>query len=229
MPSPASPPVLSTSGGDLSLGECRLSVGGKEWSVLYTAAVVTRDDEARFLAEQAEKIPYGVALWPAAIALAHEIATRANEFPGKRVLELGAGTGLPGIVATSLGATVAQTDRNELALHICRLNGERNRANGVEYRQADWIEWNDSRHYDWIIGSDILYAETQHPYLRKIFETNLAPTGRVLLADPYRADSLLLLEELEAAGWRVTHSRWAIGEGADSRPIAVYELVPPTA
>jgi hypothetical protein len=123
------PPILHTTAGDFPLGECRLAVGGRQWSVVSTTSVVTRDDEARYLANQADQLPYGVALWPAAIALAHEIATRSDEFRGKRVLELGAGTGLPEIVAASLGAAVVQTDRNELALHICRLNGSM--ANGT--------------------------------------------------------------------------------------------------
>jgi methyltransferase-like protein 23 len=120
-----------------------------------------------------------------------------------------------------------QTDRHELALHLCRLNGERNGVRGVEYRQADWSAWDDATRYDWVIGSDVLYADVNHPHLRRIIETNLAPGGRALMADPFRADSLKLLEALDAAGWRVTHSRWSIGEGTDTRPIAVYELVPP--
>ncbi|OWK43171.1 class I SAM-dependent methyltransferase [Fimbriiglobus ruber] len=223
------PPLLQTTVGDFPLGECRLAVGGRERSVSYTAAVVTREDESQFLTDRADGLPYGVALWPAAIALAHELAIRADEFRGRSVLELGAGTGLPGIVAVSYGAVVAQTDRQELALHLCRLNGDRNRAAGVEYRLADWTAWGDDRRYDWIIGSDILYADTFHPHLRRIFETNLTAGGRVLLADPYRADSLPLLESLETNGWRVAHSRWSIGEGTAARPIAVYELSPPRA
>jgi predicted nicotinamide N-methyase len=225
-PTPA-PPVLSTTAGDFPLAECRLAVGGREWSVLHAAAVLGPGDEARFVSDPGNPLPYGVALWPAAIALAHEIATRAAEFRGRAVLELGAGTGLPGIVAASLGAAVVQTDRHELALHLCRLNGGRNGAAGVEYRPADWTAWADARRYDWILGADVLYADTQHPHLRRIFAGNLAPGGRVLLADPYRAASLPLLEGLEADGWRVVHARWAIGDGADARPVAVYELSPP--
>lgn len=173
-PNAAPPPVLRTTAGDFPPGECRVAVGGKEWSILYTAAVVTRDDEARFLA-QTDRPPYGVALGPAAIALAHEVATRAEEFRGRSVLELGAGTGMPGIVARSLGAEVVQTDRHELALHLCRLNGDRNRAAGIVYRLADWSTWGDSSRYDRIIGSDILYAGNLHPQLRRIFENNLSP------------------------------------------------------
>ena len=223
----ATPQLLSTSIGDFPLSECRLTVGGRELSILHTNAVITLEEEVQFLHHTDRTAPYGVVLWPGSIALAHEIATRAAEFRGKTVLELGAGTGLPGIVAATLGARVVQTDRSELIIHVCRMNGERNRVAGVEYRVADWTEWTDETRYDWIIGSDILYADSLHEPLRRIFQGNLAPNGRLLLSDPYRPPSLPLLEGLEASGWRARHSRWALGEGGDARAVAVYELAPP--
>jgi predicted nicotinamide N-methyase len=190
-------------------------------------SVLTREDENRFLGELKGRLPYGVALWPAAIALAHDVASRADELRGKRVLELGAGTGLPGIVAASLGARVVQTDSNELAMSACKRNCERNGVGAVEHRLADWTNWKDTGRYDWIIGSDILYGVELQPHLRKIFETNLAAGGRVLLSDPFRAVSLGLLEALEEGGWSVTLSKWSVGEEATPRPIAVFELAAP--
>ena len=229
MTSPATPrPVLETSIGDFPLSECRLQVGSTELSVLHTEAVFSLDEETRFLNDTDRRVPYGAVMWPAAVALAHEIATRADEFRGKTVLELGAGTGLPGLVAATLGASVVQTDRSELITHVCRMNGERNRITGIEYRIADWTAWTDETRYDWIVGSDILYADTLHDHLRRIFASNLGRGGRVLLSDPYRPPSLSLLEGMEASGWRARHSRWSIGEGAAARAIAVYELAAPS-
>jgi predicted nicotinamide N-methyase len=222
----ASRPVLSTSLGDFPLSECRLAIGGTALSILHTRAVITLEEETQFLHHTENRAPYGVVLWPAAIALAHEIAARASEFRGRTVLELGAGTGLPGLVAAALGATVTQTDRSDVILHVCRMNGERNRAR-IDYHVADWTEWTDTTRYDWIIGSDILYADTLHAELRHIFETNLTANGRVLLSDPFRYPSMPFLEGLEASGWRTAHSRWSLDEGSDARSVAVYELAPP--
>jgi predicted nicotinamide N-methyase len=221
------PSMLRTTTGEFPLQEYRLRAAGREWSILHTEAVLTSEDEARFLREQRERLPYGVVLWPAAIALAHEVASRADDFAGRRVLELGAGTGLPGIVAAALGGRVVQTDRHELAMSVCKRNGERNSVGSIEYRLADWTDWDDTEQYEWIFGSDILYGEILHPHLRRIFESNLTPGGRILLSDPFRKVSLGLLEALEADGWTISLSKWSVGEDATPRAIGLFELAPP--
>jgi predicted nicotinamide N-methyase len=228
---PPAPEVLDTPTGPFPLQEYRTRLAGREWTVLHTGAILSERDEQHFLSELRERIPYGVALWPASIALAHDLVGRAGLLAGRRVLELGAGTGLPGIVAASLGAHVVQTDRHALVMSVCRRNGARNRvpADAIEYRVADWTLWEDDVRYDWILGADVLYADGMHPHLRRILETNLAPEGRVLLADPLRKTSLALLEALEGDGWRIAFAKWNVGEDRRQRPMGVFELAPPPA
>ena len=232
---PAAAPreVLDTPTGPFPLQEYRLRLAGREWALLHTGAILSERDEQHFLSELRARIPYGVALWPSSIALAHDVVARADDLRGRRVLELGAGTGLPGIVAASLGARVVQSDKMELAMSVCRRNGARNGATGIEYQVADWTRWEETAgdvataRHDWILGADVLYAEAMHPHLRRIFETSLAPGGRVLLADPLRKASLPLLEALEGAGWRIAFAKWNVGEERTPRPLGVFELTPP--
>ncbi len=224
MTTPGHAHVLSTTAGDLPLEELEVAIADRTWTILHTGAITSHDDEQAFLrGGQATPRPYGAVLWPAALALAHDLAGRA--VAGARILELGAGTGLPGIVAASLGARVVQTDRQQLVLHVCKLNAERNQlATTIELRAADWTAWDDPARYDLIIGSDILYAEPLHPHLRRIFDANLAPGGTLLLADPFREMSVRLLETMAAEGWRVTMDKWTVGVAPPPRPVGVFAL-----
>ncbi|NUP08963.1 MAG: methyltransferase domain-containing protein [Polyangiaceae bacterium] len=221
MTSSTEPRVVQTTAGDLPLEEYNLRLEGRVWSILHTAAVISREDEQRFLSAEEKRVPYGTVLWPAAIALAHEVALRKVD--RLRVLELGAGTGLPGIVAASLGARVVQTDRQPVAMFICKTNAERNKVT-VEHRAADWTAWDDPAKYDYILASDVLYADGMHPHLRRIFESNLAPGGTILVSDPFREASFTLLEAMEADGWKITMSKWTVAVTPPARPVAVFEL-----
>ena len=216
-------PAVDTSA---NVGEFRVGIAGRELSILHERALVSWLDEQRYLSFEAPR-QYGTVLWPASIALALEIAQRAKEFDGREVLELGAGVGLSGIAAASVGARVVQTDRDAGALAVSRENAERNGV-ALETRLADWEAWSIVERYDWVIASDILYRTSMHDRLRAIFSSALRPNGRLLIADPMRPASLGFLEQIEREGWQVRMTRWTIGEGDDSRTIGVFELVRPS-
>ena len=207
------------------LHEYHLRLGAHEWTIAHSGATLTDMDEQRYLSEERSVAPYGFALWPAAIALAHELASRASELAGTRALELGSGTGLPGIVAATYGARVVQTDRHDAALALGRSNAERNGAHAIEHRLADWTEWTDVQRYDLILGADVIYAPRFHPSLRAIFDANLAPGGRLLLTDPFRPASLALLESMERDGWPVTVTKWKLGGEWGERAVGGFECV----
>ena len=82
--------------------------------------------------------PYGFLLWESSVALARWIAAKPELLRGKGVLELGAGVGLPGLVARSLGASVTQTDHLPQTLALSSLNGMHNGVDRVHRFAADW-------------------------------------------------------------------------------------------
>jgi predicted nicotinamide N-methyase len=220
---PTRTPITPLRATDPPIAEYHLRLGEHAWSVMHMGAILTDADETHYLGEVQGRIPYGVMLWPSSIALAHELAARAAGLDGLSVLELGAGTGLPGIVAATFGARVVQTDRIEVALGLCRSNAERNHVT-IQHRLADWTDWNVVDRYDLILGADVLYGARLHPFLRHIFDSNLMPDGRILLSDPFRAASLTLLEAMEPDGWSIGLSKWSVGEAHERKAIGVYEL-----
>jgi methyltransferase-like protein 23 len=183
---------------DLTLDAVSIPIGGREWRV----ECVTDQGRVLAYAESHPQAPYGLLLWESAVALARSLHHRSTLVANKQVLELGAGVGLPGLVARSLGAEVWQTDHLTDALEIARLNARVNDVGGIRHFAADWTRWTDDRLYDVILGADILYERGMQTSVVSIFRRNLAPGGFVLLADPGRQQSFDLLARLEDEGAR---------------------------
>jgi predicted nicotinamide N-methyase len=116
-----------------------------------------------------------------------------------------------------------QTDRLEEALAVARRNAERNGVRTNEHRLAHNTEWTDTTRYDLILGGDVIYAPRLQPFLRTIFDRNLAPDGRLLLGDPFRSASIRLLEAMEQEGWTVQMTKWRLGGQWGERLIGGFE------
>lgn len=184
---------------ELPLETTRLTIDNRTWQItcVRSRAGLAADTE------HVEHDLYGFLLWEAAVGLARHLADQAKPLHGKQVLELGAGVGLPGLVARSLGATVCQTDYQADALLLAQWNAQQNGIDGIETFLADWRTWRHPPHYELILGADILYDATLHFYLEAIFRKNLLPGGRLCLSDPGRPQALDFAVQLEAHGWRI--------------------------
>ncbi len=150
-----------------------------------------------------DAFPYGLVLWPSAIALAERLASPSSGLAGKRVLELGAGIGLPGLAAQDGGAQVTQTDHQPLPLALARLNARQNGVTGITQRLGDWRDFPPLPPFDLVVGSDILYERSLHGALYDLLPRLLVPGGLLLLSDPIRPPALDFADGLEARGWRL--------------------------
>ncbi len=172
-----------------------------------------------------EETPVWVELWPSSLALARWI-WNGPRLEGKSVMELGAGFGLPGIVAALKGAQVLLTDYVKEAMDIAAETAALNNIKGVRTALADWRCFNIAETFDVIIGSDIMYHPDLNPYLKKIFQKNLRPGGKVVMADAGRRDSLAFIRELLVEQWQVLEEHIKIRQDKFDYRIFIYQIEP---
>jgi predicted nicotinamide N-methyase len=205
-----------------------ISLGGRDWRILAVA------DQDRLLDtvkddSELDRFPYGLMLWESAFALAEWLLQEVKLLRNLRVLELGAGSGLPGIVATRLGAKVVQTDYLPEALELAALNARANDVHGIDRHPLDWRSPVRMGDFDLIIASDVLYDRALHVPLMNTLWTNACPSSRILIADPVRPQGIDFVDALERRGWPLRLSSRMITWGRQDKEIALYDLRLPQA
>lgn len=175
--------------------------------------------------DDVEELPFWAELWPSSLGLATFILRHRTELQNKRLLELGAGVGLSGIIAALSGAMVTQSDFIPTALDFCRVNAMLNNVEGIKYHQADWRKFpTEMGQFDVIIGSDILYEKLLHQDLLNVFENHLKQGGQVLLSDPGRDFAKLFIEKASEANWGINHYIIPVEHLEKKYNINIYQL-----
>ncbi|XP_046468194.1 histone-arginine methyltransferase METTL23 isoform X1 [Neodiprion pinetum] len=175
---------------------------------------------------------YSFYTWPSAPVLAWFLWEHRGDLVGKRVLELGSGTALPGIVASKCGALVTLSDSASLPKslqHIkrsCELNGVLSQVKVVGVTWGLFLSGLFSiGPLDLILGSDCFYEPT-------VFE-DIVVTVAFLLERNSNARFLCTYQE-RSADWSIEHllNKWGLtcthiplaGLGANSG-INIQELM----
>jgi predicted nicotinamide N-methyase len=181
------------------MGNCReVEIAGKILQIWeHEAAVDEKTGEAEA----------GSWVWDCALVLAHWLDTPSwsySSLSGKRVIELGAGTGLPGLVAAVLGADVILTDKKALLPGLERNVAANNLGDKVEVQELEWGL--DCRHVsppmDYVLMSDLLYDTKAMPALCKTLLDLSDAHTEILLAYELRAGTTECFKEFQRRGLR---------------------------
>lgn len=140
------------------------------------------------LAQDWKKLGVAAVVWDAAVVMCMYLELGRVELKGKKAIELGAGTGLVGIVAALLGAKVTITDR-EPAVDFLSANVKANlppdSQQSVVVSELTWGEGLDqypAGGFDLVLGADIIYLEDTFVPLLQTLEHLCSDATVVLLA-----------------------------------------------
>lgn len=174
-----------------------------------------------------DDIPFWAMLWHASVGLCQFLCERRPLVLGKRVLELGTGLGLCGIVARWLGGRVTVNDYQPDALEFALWNAAQNGLRDLQPLLADWCRFPSVEPFDVVLGADILYERRLHPCLKQVLQQVTSPSSRVLLADPWRDVAWEFVVEMERAGWRVDFTEHTARLLDAAQEVIVFDLYPP--
>ena len=169
-----------------------IELGGRTLRLMRPPQADALIDEEAF--DEEEFLPYWAELWPSGVELAKVVA--GLPLRGVRVLEIGAGLGLPSLSAALGGADVLATDWAADAVELLRGNAERN---GISMR-VERVRWDDPapllRGSPWevVLGADLLYEQRNAEQLLELLPRL---GGDLLLAEPGRPFASAFLERWE--------------------------------
>jgi predicted nicotinamide N-methyase len=159
------------------LESLKLHLADEVLPLWHALQVETRDPDAA--------LPYWAFAWSGGLAIAHYLADHPEAVAGRRVLDLGSGSGLCAIAAGAAGATtVSAVDIDRFAVAAVGLNARANKVR-VEAVKRDLLD-EPSPDVDVILAGDCWYegslADRVMPWLR----AGRAAGIDVLLGDPHR-------------------------------------------
>jgi predicted nicotinamide N-methyase len=193
-----------------------LVINGRKFQMLLpkdlTRFINTRDVFHEF--------PLWAKVWPASWVLADYLA----EMPvasAKKIIEIGAGTGLVSIVAASFGHNITLTESNPDALQFVRANALVNGCPQLPIRELDWNRPQFQESVDYIVASEVTYKKEDLQPLLSLFNRWLNPDGEVLLAGEMRRVSKDFYQQLET-GFKIRVQKKILRSSGEE--IAVFLL-----
>lgn len=141
------------------------------------------DAEALLRDADAPEPPYWAHVWPGSLAVARLIS-RLN-CAGRRVIEIGCGLGLCGIVAALRGAAVTMFDAAREGVHFARANAQLN-GSRIALMQADVRASAIRGTFDHCVAADVTYDPALQVAVASFIAAHLAPGGRAWCAESVR-------------------------------------------
>ena len=172
-------------------------------------------------------------IWPSSVACSEYLIHQyfPDKLTGSTVLEIGCGTGVPGVVAARLGALPMFSDMVPVTLEAVKETCRLNHITNFDTCLLDWSEKIERKErYDVVLGCEVFYDEAILPDMAQVLEEVIAPGGKGIFCDPNR----LGLDTIERAFKKKFHLSikpipltWSSRKGKPvEKVVYIYEISP---
>lgn len=200
----------------------RFEVGDKRLRLLKIADLEEFLDGKDPFANVSE-FPFWIRLWDAAMVLAYVLGSQ-RDTEGKRLLELGAGLGAPGLAAAAAGYSVTLSDYEDIIMDFQRVSAAASGLKGIDFVHFDWLEPRTLAPFDVLVGAEILFRDEFFQPLLDIFSTLLKPDGTIFLAHDATRQSLPKFLKLAGKDFDIALKKQTMRRDGKERTIVVNRL-----
>ena len=153
--------------------------------------------EQRCKLDASTAFPFWAKIWPSSKAMTQFLAIEPQWVKGKKMLEVGAGVGLPSFAIAHLAREVIVTDHAAEAVALINKNITHLGINNMKSMCLDWNDFPDTISADTILLSDVNYAPGAFGPLLKLIEKLIGKGAVIIIATPERIMAAPFVEALQ--------------------------------
>lgn len=153
--------------------------------------------ELNLIADRTSPFPFWAKIWASSLALTAFLKKNQDLVKGKRVLEIGAGIGLPSFTIAQWAATIIISDHTLAAVKLMQKNIEHCRLTNITAMCLDWNHFPEEIKAEVVLLSDINYAPEQFSPLLMLIHRFLAEGAVVIISTPQRIMGVLFVEAIQ--------------------------------
>ncbi len=141
--------------------------------------------------------PFWSRVWPSAIALSQYLDEHSELIAGKKVLEIGAGLGLPSLLAAHYAQEVICSDYLSEPLNYARESVKLNSLNNVRFEIIDIRSLSQNITADVVLLSDVNYEPELFQDLQKLIANLLKNQIKIVFSTPQRISASQFVERVQ--------------------------------
>ena len=141
--------------------------------------------------------PFWAKIWPSSKAMSAFLALEPNWIIGKKVLEIGAGVGLPSFSIAHVAREVIVTDHAPEAVALINKNINYLCVGNMTALCLDWNDFTGDVSAETVLLSDVNYAPEAFGPLLRLIETLLEKGAVIIIATPERIMAASFVQALQ--------------------------------